>query len=810
MAIIQITEQDTLENYRVKSNQVYSTVGNLTSLTQNAVVTFTGIIGINADDFTGTPAQFTISTNASGGYDIGAITISGSGYAVNDTILVKGSDLGGDDTTHDATITITAVDPGFGVDGASISGSSKASVIAEINQLRTERDAVDTYIGDRTLPGSDTTLTDSLATLRTDIDSNDVDISDHESRLQSVEDLAGISVSSTNLDTTATNVVDAINEVNTIALDAQAEIGGDMATNYDGDDTTIISALNNLFASSSVSTLNGVYVRRDGVGAMTGVLTVSDAGIDSGANSLLLKTNGSTFMTTNTSGNIGIGKPPGTTKVDVSGTVKATAFNENGATLTATYAGLARNNAMSGDNTFTGSNTFTPAAGKSLVVTGTTIASDSLTITEWVQDTAGNMFESNSESGGISAAYNDTTGKITLAIANNSHNHVVANITDFTESVQDTVGAMFASESTAIVYDDTNGRLTFSAEYFQDVIGNMVASPNTEQGITVAYDDNSGKLNFDVNDFTVTLSGDVSGTATVTNLGSITISTTVSNDSHNHDGRYYTEAEADARFLRGDTSDTLSGNLTVTGDIYVGQNGGSDSDLYFYDDNSDTWRGIRWADSANAFQVEDNGGSYRTVVHSGNLSSFTFPSATNANTLDSLDSSQFLRSDANDTATGNLTLSHVYARSNNAYDIGASGTRFRTMFAGTFDGRATSANYADLAEKYLADNEYPVGTVIAVGGSAEVTAADMYNAHSVLGVVSEQPGLMLNSDLEGGTYIALKGRVPVTVTGRVRKGDRLAPSAEAGIAVVDNDRTAWSFAIALEDSDTGTVEAVIL
>jgi hypothetical protein len=68
-------------------------------------------------------------------------------------------------------------------------------------------------------------------------------------------------------------------------------------------------------------------------------------------------------------------------------------------------------------------------------------------------------------------------------------------------------------------------------------------------------------------DPTLTLTGDVTGSATFTNLGNATLTATVANDSHTHDGRYYTESEADARFLRGNTSDTMSGTFEATGDI---------------------------------------------------------------------------------------------------------------------------------------------------------------------------------------------------------------------------------------------------
>ncbi len=145
----------------------------------------------------------------------------------------------------------------------------------------------------------------------------------------------------------------------------------------------------------------------------------------------------------------------------------------------------------------------------------------------------------------------------------------------------------------------------------------------------------------------------------------------------------------------------------------------------------------------------------------------------------------------------------------NVYNLGSSTLKFATVFATTFNGTATSAQYADLAENYLADKDYEVGTVMAVGGVAEVTAADGYNAHSVIGIVSEKPAYLMNSDLQGGTAIALKGRVPVKVLGGAKKGDRLAPSMTPGYAEVNNSKDAWSFAIALEDGSL-MVEAVIL
>ena len=132
------------------------------------------------------------------------------------------------------------------------------------------------------------------------------------------------------------------------------------------------------------------------------------------------------------------------------------------------------------------------------------------------------------------------------------------------------------------------------------------------------------------------------------------------------------------------------------------------------------------------------------------------------------------------------------------------------LSANIFNGTATSAQYADLAEKYLPDAEYSVGTVVSVGGSKEITASS--TGDRAIGVISENPAFMMNKDLEGGVYVALKGRVPVKVAGTVIKGQRLV-AANDGTAVISAAHNSNVFAIALEtNADAGIklVECVIL
>jgi hypothetical protein len=78
--------------------------------------------------------------------------------------------------------------------------------------------------------------------------------------------------------------------------------------------------------------------------------------------------------------------------------------------------------------------------------------------------------------------------------------------------------------------------------------------------------------------------------------------------------------------------------------------------------------------------------------------------------------------------------------------------------------------------------------------------------------VSANPGFMMNKDLEGGTYIALKGRVPVKVTGSVQKGQKLV-AADDGTAVAAVPHANDVFAIALESNnnvEVKTIEALVL
>jgi hypothetical protein len=137
-----------------------------------------------------------------------------------------------------------------------------------------------------------------------------------------------------------------------------------------------------------------------------------------------------------------------------------------------------------------------------------------------------------------------------------------------------------------------------------------------------------------------------------------------------------------------------------------------------------------------------------------------------------------------------------------------------TLTADVFSGVATQARYADLAEIYATDEQYEAGTVVKLGGSAEITQTTAHNDTEVFGVISTNPAYLMNKDAEG-LPVAMTGRCPVKVIGKVKKGDRLISSDIPGVAWALADEAYDPRSIigrALqdkEDGDAGVIEAVI-
>ena len=193
----------------------------------------------------------------------------------------------------------------------------------------------------------------------------------------------------------------------------------------------------------------------------------------------------------------------------------------------------------------------------------------------------------------------------------------------------------------------------------------------------------------------------------------------------------------------------------------------------------------------------------------------------------------------------NKTLGTVLA-ANNTQTIGNATTGFATVYASTFDGVkaeltgtsniavingtsatftgnvggtyfngiATSAQFADMAEIYSSDVEYEPGTVVKIGGEKEITQTLEHADVESFGVISSNPAYLMNSEANGQP-VALAGRVPVKVIGKVAKGERLVSSDVPGVAwgVADEDVDIKAIIGRSlenkEDGDQGVIEAVI-
>jgi hypothetical protein len=154
-----------------------------------------------------------------------------------------------------------------------------------------------------------------------------------------------------------------------------------------------------------------------------------------------------------------------------------------------------------------------------------------------------------------------------------------------------------------------------------------------------------------------------------------------------------------------------------------------------------------------------------------------------------------------------MTTKNILPDTNTSYDIGSLTKKYNTVFA-----KATSAQYADLAEIYESDSEYEVGTVVIFGGEKEITVSSMGADTRVAGVISENPAYLMNNEATGQA-VALQGKVLCKVIGQISKGDMLVThSQHPGVARKGTDpKVGTVIGKALEEynsNEIGTINIV--
>jgi len=263
--------------------------------------------------------------------------------------------------------------------------------------------------------------------------------------------------------------------------------------------------------------------------------------------------------------------------------------------------------------------------------------------------------------------------------------------------------------------------------------------------------------------------------------------------------------------VTGDVVGNVTGNVTgnLTGDVTGNVTAASGTSTF----NNVTVNGTLTANVAGTTDIAS-----KLVVDSG--------TAREANTL--LVNNSVVARDSNGdinvnimngTATNSQALNGASASTSATAGTIAQRDSNKDLTARKFLGTATAAQFADLAENYLADADYEVGTVLVLGGEAEVTQSTAQMDPKVVGVVSENPAHLMNSALQGDHIapVALRGRIPVKVSGPVRKGDILITSHIPGVATALTEDSAIPNAIYVigksietnESSEVKLVEVVV-
>ena len=246
-----------------------------------------------------------------------------------------------------------------------------------------------------------------------------------------------------------------------------------------------------------------------------------------------------------------------------------------------------------------------------------------------------------------------------------------------------------------------------------------------------------------------------------------------------------------AGFLQTTGAQTMTGTLGILNDS--GLSVGADQDFRASVTGSDVFLRNQTQDGNVVLQINDGGVTTTMIQMYG------------ANSMTSIPNSVTLNTAAGATAI-------VNGAGNAVGNIGSSSSYFNKVFA-----QSTTALYADVAERFASDEIYEPGTVVELGGSAEITRVQHDASDTVFGVISTRPSFTMNGgagDDDTHPPVAMTGRVPVKGTGIVNKGDRLI-SAGVGLARAARPGEATSFNVigrALTGKTTaeaGTVEAIV-
>ena len=459
---------------------------------------------------------------------------------------------------------------------------------------------------------------------------------------------------------------------------------------------------------------------------------------------------------------------------------------------------------------------------------------------------------------GISKTYDDGSNSLTLNLDFTEFN--TSNITENTNLYYTDARARSAiSVSGDLGYNSGTGVISFTERTDAQVRGLVSASDAGGDG-SFAYNSTTGVFTYTGPSASDVRAHFSAGTGITITTGEIAIGQAVSTTSN----VTFNDLTVDGNLTVNGTTTTLkTETLTVDDAIIVLNNNksgapGTETVGIEVERGSGTNVQLRWNDGTDVWEITTDGTTYETIATTVDVSasaendyvnSASFATGTGVLTLSRLGGTDVtVDLDGRYLTAESDTLSSVLGRGNTANtniepdatannrNLGASARKWNTVYATTFEGTTLTsttlttgasstagsitgnwslttgsrlqATYADIAEMYSTDKEYEPGTIVMFGGEKELTIAKGTATTKVAGVITTNPAFIMNKECEGQA-IALKGRIPVKVIGKVNKGDFIIASNEPGVGIA-TDKYVGGAVIgkAIETKDTDGIDLV--
>jgi chaperonin cofactor prefoldin len=539
-----IANVNTVASNTTNINRVSAIQTNVTTVSNN--VTDVNTVAARSSDISkladiqdGTLATGAISTAAGISSDIS--TVSGVSTAVSTVAGISAAVTNVANNDADVSLVATNMSNVNAVANVSTDVTAVSNITSDVTTVASINPAVTTVAGISSAVSTvaaDSTVINTVANAITDVSTVSSDIASVITAAndlnEAVSEIETVAASITDVDTVGTNITN-VNKVAAIDTDVTsvATIDTDVTSvaNIDTNVTTVAGI------SSDVSTVAGISAD---------VSTVAADGVDIGsvaANITAVNNVGSNITNVNTVA----------TNIDnindfsdiyrVGSTDPSTSLDTGDLFYNTSSGTLKVYNGTGWEQGVTAGSGFLPLSGGTLTGSLSLDTGYSLTADDFIGDLTGNANTASALQTGRSislggdvsgSATFDGSGDITITatVADDSHNHTISNVDGLQTALDNRLGLTAQAADSALL----DGQ---SPSYYLDW-SNVTNKPSPS----------------------ITLTGDVSGSTTLTQLGNVSFNVQVANDSHTHDTRYYTKSASDSRYVNA-SGDSMTGALTA-------------------------------------------------------------------------------------------------------------------------------------------------------------------------------------------------------------------------------------------------------